>query len=172
MDCINTINSNKFVPQIFLTLRLKFNINTNQMDIFFFLSLSIFHVVLFFFFFISSIIIGQCQEEFYWRLMQFQKRISRFGWETVNTSNYDNELHFPKKNIGYKSSREDDGNCTRSEKILKIPNARCRKVRMRREIFQVEKFLRDNFSNGEFFFFQYNYSFNSWDVINLSNKVI
>lgn len=50
MDCINTINSNKFVPQIFLTLRLKFNINTNQMDIFFFLSLSIFHVVLFFFF--------------------------------------------------------------------------------------------------------------------------
>lgn len=29
------------------------------------------------------------------------------------------------------------------------------------------------FSNGEFFFFfQYNYSFNSWNVINLSNKVI
>ena len=46
-----TINWNKFVPQIFLTLRLKFNINTNQMDIFFFLSLPIFHVVLFFFFF-------------------------------------------------------------------------------------------------------------------------
>ena len=171
MDCINTINSNKFVPQIFLTLRLKFNINTNQMDIFFFF-LSQFFTSFYFFFFISSIIIGQCQEEFYWRLMQFRKRISRFGWETVNTSNYDNGLHFPKKNIGYKSSREDDGNCTRSEKILKIPNARCRKVRMRREIFQVEKFLRDNFSNGEFFFFQYNYSFNSWNVINLSNKVI
>lgn len=51
MDCINTINSNKFVPQIFLTLRLKFNINTNQMDIFFFF-LSQFFTSFYFFFFL------------------------------------------------------------------------------------------------------------------------
>lgn len=40
----------------------------------------------------------------------------------------------------------------------------------KRDLSNGEIFQRQ-FSNGEFFF-QYNYSFNSWNVINLSNKII
>lgn len=120
----------KFSSRITIKIQYKYELNGYNILSFSF-NFSCRSIFFFFFYIISSIIIGQCQEEFYWRLMQFRKRISRFGWETINTSNYDNELHFPKKNIGYKSWWKLYWSC--SKKILKILSARYRKVRMRKE---------------------------------------